>query len=93
LIEQYACEDKGYDFPFCRRRLQRKLYVVHIPKRGATSVNVPRSKGTPSRWWVVERTQRWTNLFRELKIRYARKTVNYEAMVHFANAIICFLMA
>ncbi len=93
LVEQHACEDKGYDFPFCRKRLQRKLYVVHIPKRGVHSVKAPRSKRTPSRRRVVERTQRWTNLFRALKIRYARKPVNYEAMAHFANAFVCFRMA
>ena len=33
-LAQHACEDKGYDFPACRRRLAKKGYIVHIPYRG-----------------------------------------------------------
>jgi putative transposase len=90
VLEQHACEDKGYDFPACRRKLAKKGYIVHIPYRGL-GIATNRTKH-PSRRWVVERTGRWVNLFRELKIRYCRKAVNYEALVQFANAIICFRM-
>jgi len=91
-LPQHACEDKGYDFPTCRRKLSRKGYIVHIPRRGPSS-DAKTWKHHPSRRWVIERTGRWVNLFRALKIRYCRKAVNYEALVHFANAIICFRMA
>jgi transposase len=91
-LAQHACEDKGYDFPACRRKLSRKGYIVHIPYRGLDG-ETKAGKRHPSRRWVVERTGRWVNLFRALKIRYCRKAVNYEALVHFANAIICFRMA
>ena len=92
ILEQHACEDKGYDFPACRRKLTRKGYTVHIPYRGL-GIEAKGLKRYPSRRWVVERTGRWVNLFRELKIRYCRKAINYEALVQFANAIICFRMA
>jgi transposase len=92
-MEQHACEDKGCDFPACRRKLAKKRYIVHIPYRGLGTEKIQGMRGYPSRRWVVERTDRWMNLFRALKIRYCRKAVNYEALVHFANAIICFRMA
>jgi putative transposase len=92
MLEQHACEDKGYDFPACRRKLARKGYIVHIPYRGL-GIEAKELKRYHSRRWVVERTGRWVNLFRELKIRYCRKPINYEAFVQFANAIICFRMA
>ena len=88
VLEQHACEDKGYDFPACRRELSKKGYIVHIPYRGL-GTEAQGSKRYPSRRWVVERTGRWQNLFRELKIRYCRKAINYEALVQFVNAIIC----
>jgi len=91
VLEQHACEDKGYDFPVCRRKLAKKGYIVHIPYRGL-GIEANPMKRHPSRRWVVERTGRWHNLFRELKIRYCRKAINYEALVQFANAIICFRM-
>jgi putative transposase len=90
VLEQNGCEDKAYDFPACRKTLAKKRYIVHIPHRGLGTEN---RKRHPARRWVVERTGRWINLFRALKIRYCRKATNYEALVHFANAIICFRMA
>jgi putative transposase len=92
VLQQHACEDKGYDFPACRRKLARKRYIVHIPYRGLAGEQTKAMRRYPSRRWVVERTGRWMNLFRALKIRYCRKALNYEALVHFANAIICFRM-
>lgn len=93
LLEQHACEDKGYDYPACRKRLEQKHYIVHIPYRGLGTEGAKGMKRYPSRRWVIERTHRWMNLFRALKIRYCRKAENFEALVHFANAIICFRMA
>ena len=48
--------------------------------------NNPRFK---ARRWVVERTNRWHNLFRTLKIRYEVHAEDYLGFVQFAKAIIC----
>jgi transposase len=41
----------------------------------------------------VERTNRWHNLFRRLKIRYEVHAENYLGFVELACAIICFRRA
>ncbi len=89
-VKQNACEDKAYDSENKRNWLKKKGYEVHIPHRGVDAKKYKGDKRNPARRWVVERTGRWHNLFRGLKIRYTRKWENYEALVHFANAIICF---
>jgi len=81
--------DKGYDSQEVRRSAQDEGYVVHIPKRGSAPEKSPVIRH-PARRWVVERTGRWQNLFRRLKIRYEVKSCNYLGFVEFANAIICF---
>ena len=86
---QHVCLDKGYDYPACRRLVRRRGYVGHIPYRGQDA-SVPPAKRHPARRWVVERTNRWHNLFRRLKIRYEVHTENYLGFVEFASAIICF---
>jgi putative transposase len=86
---QHACLDKGYDYPACRRTVRRRGYIAHIPHRGQDP-SVPPAKRHPARRWVVERTNRWHNLFRRLKIRYEVHTENYLGFVEFASAIICF---
>ena len=87
--KQHIAMDKAYDSAAIRGKLRRRGYVVHIPKRG-TSPKVNPVQRYPARRWVVERTARWQNLFRRLKIRYEVHSRNYEAFVHLANAIICF---
>jgi transposase len=67
----------------------KKGYEVHIPKRGLDTEKNYKKKYKAKRW-VVERTGRWHNLFRRLKIRYEKKVENYLGFVEFANAIICF---
>jgi len=86
---QQLCLDKGYDYPECRRWVHRRGYVDHIPHRGE-AVETPPSKRHPARRWVVERTNRWHNLYRRLKIRYEVHAANYLGFVEFASAIICF---
>ena len=81
---------KATIFPLVGGSWRKKGYIVHIPYRGL-GIETNRTK-YPSRRWVVEQTGRWVNLFRELKIRYCRKAINYEALVQFANATICFRM-
>ena len=86
---QHLCLDKGYDYPACRRWVHQRGYFDHIPRRGEAIETRPR-KRHPARRWVVERTNRWHNLYRRLKIRYEVHAANYLGFVEFASAIICF---
>lgn len=92
-IEQNLGCDKGYDYPALRLSAKRRGYIPHIKERGTGNEPCKAGRRHPARRWVVERTGRWHNLFRRLKIRYERKAENYLAFVHFANAIICFRSA
>ena len=91
-VEQHLCLDKGYDYPDIRRTVQRRGYIGHIPRRGDPKPTRSRKRGKARRW-VVERTIRWHNLFRRLKIRYEVHSRNYLGFVQFACAIICFRRA
>jgi putative transposase len=90
-IEQHLCADKGYDYDDIRLSAKRRRYIAHIPQRGVAPT--PRKAGQKAHRWVVERTNRWHNLFRRLKIRYEVYSRNYLAFVHLANTIICFRRA
>jgi transposase len=91
-FEQHLCLDKGYDYPDIRRMVKRRGYVPHIPRRGVEPVPRKHPGGRAHRW-VVERTNRWHNLFRRLKIRYEVHAQNYLGFVELACAIICFRRA
>jgi len=90
-VEQNLCADKGYDYDDIRLSAKRRGYIAHIPHRGMAPS--PRRRGQKAHRWVIERTNRWHNLFRRLKIRYEVYARNYLAFVHLANAIICFRRA
>ena len=90
IIVQNASEDKAYDSAELRKFLEKRKYIVHIPKRGLDTEVIPKNKRKSAKRWVVERTGRWHNLFRRLKIRYEKKAENYLAFIQFANSIICF---
>jgi transposase len=91
---QHLCEDKGYDYPECRDQAEKRGYVTHIPRKGTDPRIVPAGqKRHPARRWVVERTQAWQNAFRKLRTRWEHKTENWEALWHFANALIVYRMA
>lgn len=91
-VEQHLCLDKGYDYQDIRKTVKRRGYIGHIPKRGQESATRTSKKGKARRW-VVERTNRWHNLFRRLKIRYEVHAQNYLGFLQFACAIICFRAA
>lgn len=91
-VRQHLCLDKGYDYPDTRRAVARRGYVPHIPHRGEGPA-VREHPGGRARRWVVERTNRWHNLFRRLKIRYEVHAENYLGFVELACAIICFRRA
>jgi len=91
MVEQGLCADKAYDFEDIRRSAHRRGYIAHIPHRGVDSA--PRKPWRKAHRWVIERTNRWHNLFRRLKIRYEVYARNYLAFVELASAIICFRRA
>jgi putative transposase len=88
IVEQHLCTDKGYDYDDIRLSARRRGYIAHIPHRGA--IPAARKPGQKAHRWVIERTNRWHNLFRRLKIRFEVYASNYLAFVHLASAIICF---
>jgi len=90
-VEQHLCADKAYDFDDIRLSARQRGYVAHIPHRGIAPP--ARRRGQKAHRWVIERTNRWHNLFRRLKIRYEVHACNYLAFVHLANAIICYRRA
>ena len=91
-VRQHLCLDKGYDYTDTRRSVARRGYVPHIPYRGEEPPMRKHPGGRAHRW-VVERTNRWHNLFRRLKIRYEVHAENYLGFVELACAIICFRRA
>ena len=92
-VLQHLCADKGYDYRDIRFSAVRRGYVAHIPRRGVAAPQTGKAEGRRSRRWVVERTNRWHNLFRRLKIRYEVHALNYLGFVQLASAIICFRRA
>jgi len=91
-VRQHLCLDKGYDYPDIRRMVARRGYIPHIPYRGEEPA-VRKHPGGRAHRWVVERTNRWHNLFRRLKILYEVHAANYLGFVELACAIICFRRA
>ena len=90
---QHLCCDKGYDYPALRVSAARRGYVAHIKARGEEEKERKKNPRFKARRGVIERSNRWHNLFRRLKIRYEVHSENYLAFVHFANAIICWRSA
>lgn len=93
VLPQHLCLDKGYDFNDIRLSVVRRRYIAHIPYRGEPIISLPPGGRKRARRWVVERTNRWHNLFRRLKIRYELYARNYLGFVQLANAIICYRRA
>lgn len=91
LVVRHFCADKGYDYAEVYQVAKRLGYRVHIPHRRRRGEPIPppvTGRRHPARRWVVERTNSWHNRFRALKIRWEKKSENYEALVHFACALI-----
>lgn len=91
LVVRHFCADKGYDYDEVRQVAHRLGYHVHIAHRRRRGEPLPppvTGHRHPARRWVVERTNSWHNRFRALKTRWEKKPENYEALVHFACALI-----
>lgn len=87
----HFCADKGYDLAEVHRvarRLGYRVHIAHRRRRGEPAPAPVKGRRHPARRWVIERTHSWHNRFRALKIRWEKKPENYEALVHFACALI-----
>ncbi len=86
--KQHFCGDKGYDYADTRDLVRRWGYRLHIKSRGDEARELRSNPRFRARRWVVARSHSWLNRFRRLLIRWEKKAVNYEAMLHIAYAII-----
>jgi transposase len=82
---QHLCLDKGYDSETIRRRVRRRSYVPHIRSRGEEQ-SEKRMLGKRARRWVVERVASWLNRYRRILVRWEKKAINYEALLHLVFA-------
>jgi putative transposase len=87
---QHLCLDKAYVGKGAAQSARDRGYIPHVPQRGAPKAR-HRTKGKARRW-VVERTHSWVNNFRKLRVRYEKKVSNFKALLHLANALICWRM-
>lgn len=87
LLAQNLSLDAGYDYPEVDLIVHKWRYVAHIRRKDEPLLPPENRIHKPKRW-VVERTHSWMNNFRGIFIRWARKSVNYLALLHFACAII-----
>jgi transposase len=76
--------DKGYDFPRCRRFLQRRGISSRIARRGVES-----SESLGRHRWVVERTLAWLSGYRRLTVRYERRADIHETFLLLACSLVC----
>lgn len=83
----HLCLDKGYKAEWLESYLKNNGYEPHIQSRKEESEAIRNSNFKAHRW-VVERTHSWMNRFRHVLTRWEKKVENYEAMLHFACAII-----
>ena len=83
---QGLCLDKGYDYDEVRDLGKEFGYTLHLRTRGEEAQAIKREAGFKARRWVVERTHSWMNRFRRILVRWEKKAVNYEALLHLAFA-------
>ena len=97
--EQHLCADKGYDYVDVRDFVVLEGYEPHIKRRRARGEAVEEEvfglgeMVFPARRWVVERTLCWLAKRRSIRIRWAKKSLNWLAFVQFACAHILFNLA
>ena len=76
--------DKAYDSGPLRAELRQRGITPRIARRGVeSSTRLGRHR------WVVERTISWQQGFRRLRVRDEKRDDIHEALVHLANAMIC----
>lgn len=79
--------DKGYEAEWLESYLKSYCYEPHI-QSGKGESDALKNSDFKAHRWVVERTHSWMNRFRRVLTRWEKKVENYEAMLHFACAII-----
>ena len=84
----HLCADKGYDSEELRQAAEDRNYKPHILSRGDEKKEKKRNPKKKARRWVVERTHSWLNRFRRVLIHWEKKSINYDAILHFVSAII-----
>jgi putative transposase len=82
---QHLCADLGYDCNADRRRLKCRGYQPHIRSRFHEHVE-KQTRGKRPRRWVVERIASWLNRYRRILVRWEKKAVNYESLLHLVFA-------
>lgn len=90
---QHMCLDKGYDAERIRQYIRDWELVPHVRSRGEEKKELKDDPTKKARRWVVERLHSWLNRFRRILIRWEKQVDNFEALLHFAFAIILFRMA
>lgn len=86
--DSHFCGDKGYDSKKARGLIRDLGMKPHIKSRGQEIKE--KKQGKAPKRWAVERTMSWINQYRRLKIRWEKKSKNYEALCHFAFAVMAF---
>lgn len=91
----HLCADKAYDSEPLRNKLRKRKFQPHIRKREYASDPPPplEAEKHPARRWVVERTISWQNDFRSLRVRWAKQSSNWLALIYFACALILWRMS
>jgi transposase len=89
---QHLCADKGYIGRAARRAMCDRGYIPHVPDFGEPT-DSPRTTMIRAHRWVVEALHSWLNRFRKLLVRYEKTDLSYEALLHFACAIIAWRKA
>jgi len=82
---QHLCGDKGYDCDAIRTSLRRRGYQPHIKSRFEERIE-KRTCGKRARRWVAERAFAWLNRYRRILVRWEKKIVNYQGMMHLVLA-------
>ena len=91
--KHHFCGDNGYDYADTRDLVRHWGYTLRIKSRGDEAKALRSNPRFRARRWVVERSHSWLNRFRRLLVRWEKKAVNYEAMLHIVRAVITLQLA
>ena len=86
-VTENLCADAGYVGEKADAAIRAHGYVPHVRPRGE-EITFKKNKRFKPRRWIVEVSHSWFNLFRKLKVRYEKTTVNFLALHHLAAAFI-----
>lgn len=87
---QHMCLDAAYDAGWVKQQLLDWQLVGHIVSRGDEKKAKRKDPTKKARRWVVERLHSWLNRYRRILVRWEKKLENFQAMLHFAFALILF---